>query len=155
MSLNTAVHGIDSMLHDLVGEVDIVYDLEPELQLVEVDPGQLGQVLLNLASNARDAMDGHGTLRIATRNEPGAAVLEVCDTGAGMDAETQERIFEPFFTTKPIGQGTGLGLSTVYGVVSQSGGTIRVHSAPGEGAVFEVRLPATVRRAVPASLAAD
>jgi len=93
--------------------------------------------------NARDAMDGRGTLTISTRNDGDTVVLEVADDGAGMDEETLARVFEPFFTTKEIGQGTGLGLSTVYGIVTQSGGSIDVRSSPGAGATVSVRLPAT------------
>jgi two-component system cell cycle sensor histidine kinase/response regulator CckA len=116
---------------------------------VEADPSQIGQVLLNLAVNARDAMGGSGTLTVSTRNDGAEVVLEVADTGDGMDEETRGRVFEPFFTTKEVGSGTGLGLSTVYGIVTQSGGTITVQSAPGEGAVFSIRLPATAGEAAP------
>jgi PAS domain S-box-containing protein len=109
--------------------------------LVRADSSQLGQVVMNLAVNARDAMPAGGTLAIAVRQDGPDAVLEVSDTGVGMDAQTRARIFEPFFTTKPVGQGTGLGLSTVEGIVAQSGGTVQVESAPGHGATFTVRLP--------------
>jgi CheY-like chemotaxis protein len=135
---------METMLRRLIGEgVDVVLELEPHLRPVEADPSQIGQVLLNLAVNARDAMAGHGTLTIATRNDGSEVVLEVADNGAGMDDETRIRLFEPFFTTKEIGDGTGLGLSTVYGIVTQSGGSIDVHSEPGDGATFTVRLPVT------------
>jgi signal transduction histidine kinase len=147
MSLNDAVLDIESMLRRLIGEgVHVELDLDPQLRAIEADPGQIGQVLMNLAINARDAMEGRGTLRIATRNHGAVVVLEVTDTGHGMDEETRARIFEPFFTTKSAGNGTGLGLSTVYGIVMQSGGTIDVRSALGEGAAFSVRLPATARQ---------
>ena len=146
LDLNEAVREIESMLRHLIGEgVGVVLDLDPALRNVEADPSQIGQVLLNLAVNARDAMDGAGTLTIATRNEGGDVVLEVADTGVGMDEETRTRIFEPFFTTKAPGQGTGLGLATVYGIVTQSGGTIDVRSAPRNGATFAIRLPASLR----------
>ncbi len=146
LNLNGAVREIESMLRRLLGEgVRVVLDLDPGLRNVEADPSQTGQVLLNLAVNARDAMNGAGTLTIATRNDGDGVLLEVADTGDGMDEETRARIFEPFFTTKGPGDGTGLGLATVYGIVTQSGGTIDVRSAPGEGATFAIRLPATAR----------
>jgi CheY-like chemotaxis protein len=121
-----------------------------------VDPGQLEQVVVNLAVNARDAMPGGGQLAIGTElvdvgadgpvQQAGAIpgpyiVLSVADSGTGMDAATQARLFEPFFTTKPEGKGTGLGLATVYGIVRQSGGFITVRSSPGEGSEFRVHLP--------------
>jgi signal transduction histidine kinase len=146
LDLNDSVRDIDSMLRRLIGEgVHMVLDLEPNLGRIEADPSQIGQVLLNLSVNARDAMDGSGMLKISTWNDAGDAVLEVADTGVGMDAETQSHIFEPFFTTKGVGNGTGLGLSTVYGIVTQSGGTISVRSAPGHGATFVLRFPTTAR----------
>ena len=144
LDLNESVREIESMLRRLIGEgVDIVLALDPQLQRVEADPSQIGQVLLNLAVNARDAMAGRGTLKISTRNDGESVVLEVADTGAGMDTDTQARIFEPFFTTKEVGHGTGLGLSTVYGIVAQSGGAIFVRSTPDHGTTFTIRLPAT------------
>jgi nitrogen-specific signal transduction histidine kinase len=151
LNLNDAVREIELMLRRLIGEgVRIDFDLDSDLCSVEADPSQIGQVLLNLAVNARDAMNGDGTLTVSTRNDEGSVVLEVTDTGEGMDEETQSRMFEPFFTTKDVGLGTGLGLSTVYGIVAQSGGTIAVRSAPGLGATFSVRLPATDGPAVSA-----
>jgi two-component system cell cycle sensor histidine kinase/response regulator CckA len=154
IDLNDSVREIESMLRRLIGEgVAVELELEPHLRPVEADPSQMGQVLLNLAVNARDAMAGRGTLTIVTRNDENAVVLEVADDGAGMDEETRARLFEPFFTTKDIGHGTGLGLSTVYGIVTQSGGSIDVRSAPGHGATFTVRLPfthASVDEAAPA-----
>ena len=143
IDLNETVREFDGMLRRVIGEgVRVVLELEPALRPVSADPGQVGQVLVNLAVNARDAMGGTGTLRIATRRDGDDVLLEVADNGVGMDEETRARIFEPFFTTKPVGQGTGLGLSTVYGIVAQSGGSITVRSAPGLGATFKVRFPA-------------
>jgi signal transduction histidine kinase len=143
MNLNDAAHEIELMLRRLIGEgVRVDFELDQSLHKVEADPSQIGQVLLNLAVNARDAMNGSGTLTVSTRNDGDSVVLEVKDTGEGMDAETQGRVFEPFFTTKEAGSGTGLGLSTVYGIVTQSGGTIACSSAPGRGATFSIRLPA-------------
>jgi signal transduction histidine kinase/ActR/RegA family two-component response regulator len=157
VDLNEAVASTEQMLGRLIGEdVDLATVLEPSLGRVRADRGQVGQVILNLAVNARDAMPRGGKLLIATRNAelaapvagtsgtvpPGRyALLEVSDTGTGMDAATQARIFDPFFTTKERGKGTGLGLSTVYGIVAQSGGHIRVDSAPGRGTTFRIYLP--------------
>jgi signal transduction histidine kinase len=150
INLNDSVREIETMLRRLISaNIRIVLDLERSLRPVEADPGQIAQVLLNLAVNARDAIDGAGTLRIATRNDRGHVVIEVSDNGIGMDEETRRRVFEPFFTTKDVGQGTGLGLSTVYGIVAQSGGTIAVRSAPGVGTTFALRLPVTLRDAAP------
>src|SRR5262249_53513688 len=147
----------ETMLRWVAGRrINVVTDLEPELAMVSIDPGQLQQVLLNLTLNARDAMDLEGTLTIRTRNveidkksargwpdaKPGAYVqFEMIDTGMGMTQEVRTRVFEPFFTTKAPGKGTGLGLSTGYGIVRQSGGHIAVESAPGEGATFKILLP--------------
>jgi signal transduction histidine kinase len=146
MSLNCAVLDMTSMLERLIGEgITIELDLDDDLQMTEADRSKIDQVVLNLAVNARDAMAGTGTLTIATRNEGDRVLLEVSDTGSGMDEATVARIFDPFFTTKNVGDGTGLGLSTAYGIIAQSGGTIDVRSAPGEGATFTVRLRATDR----------
>ncbi len=157
LSLNAVVSGIERMLRRLMGEdIEIVTALDGGLVNVRADPGQIEQVLMNLAVNARDAMPNGGRLLLETanvvldeefrRSHPGAAtgphaMLGVSDTGTGMDAETQAHLFEPFFTTKEPGKGSGLGLSTVYGIVKQSGGSIRVYSEPGKGAVFKVYLP--------------
>jgi two-component system, cell cycle sensor histidine kinase and response regulator CckA len=156
LDLNAAVRGMDGMLRRLIGEdVDLLVELDSGLPPVSADNVQIEQVLLNLAVNARDAMPAGGRLRVETAAvdlaEPPReglptgpyAVLSVSDSGVGMDAETQARIFEPFFTTKPEGEGTGLGLATVYGIVGQSGGAIAVTSAPGQGATFQLFFPAT------------
>ena len=155
--LNGVVEGMTGMLERLLGEdVDVRTALDESLWSVKADPNQLEQVIVNLAVNARDAMPGGGVLRIATQNvlleratagldgvPPGLYVrLDVGDTGVGMDEATRVRAFEPFFTTKEVGKGTGLGLSTVYGIVRQSGGGVDVESAPGEGTVFRILLPA-------------
>jgi len=129
---------------------------------VRVDPGKIEQVIMNLAVNACDAMPSGGVLKIrtaqvsrppsetsATSHSAPYAMVEMTDTGCGMDAETKAHLFEPFFTTKPIGKGTGLGLSTVYGIVKQSGGTIEVDSVPGEGTTFRVYLPIVEEPVIP------
>jgi PAS domain S-box-containing protein len=168
IDLNAVVTGIQTILRRLIGEtINLVTSTDPELGRVKADPGQLEQMIFNLAVNARDAMPDGGRLTIRTVNEqvdvsaalkrgvqPGAyAMLEVSDTGVGMDREIQAHLFEPFFTTKD--QGTGLGLSTVYGIVNQSGGHIEVQSEPGQGATFRVHLPrVTQPRETPAPAAA-
>ncbi|HEX3528320.1 MAG TPA: response regulator [Thermoanaerobaculia bacterium] len=157
MDLNLVVGGLDKMLQRLLGEdISLVTDLHPGLGKVRIDPGQMEQVIVNLAVNARHAMPNGGTISLRTAPllvtgeipaphgniPPGSYVLmTVADTGLGMDAETQARVFEPFFSTK--GEGTGLGLSTAYGIVQQSRGHIFVDSAPGKGAVFSIYLPVT------------
>ena len=161
LDLNSLIADISKMLPVLIGE-DIEFKFDPgkSLGLVKADPTQIEQVLMNLAVNARDAMEGKGgKLTVRTRNidhdaeyakshpptVPGSYVLlEVEDSGQGMDAQTKARIFEPFFTTKEMGKGTGLGLSTVYGVVKQSGGYIWVESELGKGTRFQIFLPKTV-----------
>ncbi len=156
-NLNGVIDSTLPMLRRLIGEhVRISLQLEPALDHIFVDETQLQQVLLNLAVNGRDAMPGGGTLTIATERvmvdeayaaghpgtAPGAHVaLVVSDDGGGMDMATQQRIFEPFFTTKEPGKGTGLGLATVFGIVKQSGGSISVYSAPGEGTTFRSHFP--------------
>jgi len=157
VSLNRVVTGIENMLRRLLGE-----DIEVEVRLAEslgsvlADPGQIEQVIMNLAVNARDAMPEGGKLTIETTNvevdedyasqdvslAPGRFVqVSVTDTGTGMDAATRQLIFEPFFTTKEKGRGTGLGLATVYGIIRQSGGDVSVYSEPGRGTTFKVYLP--------------
>ncbi|QEL17570.1 ATP-binding protein [Limnoglobus roseus] len=165
LDLCSAAGDMVGMLRRLIGEdVRLVTDLGSGAGSVLIDPGQLEQVLLNLAVNARDAMPHGGTLTIAARNEavadPAAAkpmpyaVLSVTDTGLGMPPEVQARVFEPFFTTKEVGKGTGLGLATVYGIVQQAGGHVRVRSKEGAGSTFEVLLPraADVRDAAAADV---
>jgi PAS domain S-box-containing protein len=134
------------MLGRLIGaHVNLVLDLAPDTGSVRVDRGQLEQIVLNLALNARDAMPDGGTLRIATRNrgdgESAQVLLTVTDTGFGMDDATRARIFEPFFTTKEQGKGTGMGLATVFGIVSMFEGEIEVESEPDQGTTFTIRLP--------------
>jgi PAS domain S-box-containing protein len=159
LDLDRVVRGVEPLLRRLIGEDITVLTLPAgDVRPVLADPGQLEQVLVNLAVNARDAMPAGGRLVIETANvrltradaerrgagvPPGDYVrLRVRDTGTGMDDATLGQIFEPFFTTKPPGKGSGLGLSTVYGIVKQSGGFVWVTSAPGEGTTFEIDLPA-------------
>jgi PAS domain S-box-containing protein len=158
LDLNRLVAGVEKMLGRLIGEdVELEVKPAPDAGTVEVDPGQFEQVLMNLAVNARDAMPQGGALRLETGAcavdeelaralglEAGGRYcrLSLCDTGVGMSEEVQQHIFEPFFTTKAPGQGTGLGLATVYGIVKSHRGGIRVHSRQGEGATFEIFLPA-------------
>jgi PAS domain S-box-containing protein len=158
IQLNTVVIDAQSLLRRLLGEeIELVFELSPDLGDVRADVGQLEQVIVNLAVNARDAMPRRGRLAIETRNvvvdnsdriqssapvPPGRYVqLSVRDTGVGMDEATLARIFDPFFTTKPPGKGTGLGLSTVYGIVGQSDGFISVDSTLGQGTTFRILLP--------------
>jgi PAS domain S-box-containing protein len=166
IDLNAVVGEVEPMLRRLIGEdIGIATMLDPALGRTMSDPSQLEQLLVNLAVNARDAMPGGGTLTIETANidlddqhelrhavaQPGPYVmLVVGDDGCGMDADTRARAFEPFFTTKPAGQGTGLGLSTVYGIVQQSGGYISVQSEPGRGTTFRIYLPRVAAAAAPA-----
>ncbi len=143
VDLNDEVGAVLKMLPRLIeSNIEIVVDLTSEPTVVLADPVQLEQVLLNLAINARDAMPQGGQLTIGTSVADSAIRLEVRDSGVGMDEETLSRIFEPFFTTKAVGEGTGLGLATVYGIVTRAGGSIEVESSPGAGTRFVIELPA-------------
>jgi PAS domain S-box-containing protein len=155
LDLNLVVAGMEDLLRRLIGEdVELVTALDPGLGSVEADPGQIEQVIVNLAVNARDAMPQGGCLRIQTANAPdGRVVLSVGDTGCGMDRETMSHLFEPFFTTKGHGKGTGLGLSTVYGIAEQSGGRIEVESEQERGSIFRISFP-RARHTVPTAAAA-
>jgi two-component system cell cycle sensor histidine kinase/response regulator CckA len=161
VDLNEALRGVHSMLRRLVHDnVVIMLNLDPRIEQVQVDPGQLDQVVVNLVVNSADALPKGGTISLETSNvtlthedaaqyayvRPGQYVsLIVRDNGAGMDEATRARVFEPFFTTKPVGKGTGLGLSTVYGIVKQSGGYVWVESLPGSGTTVTVCLPVANR----------
>lgn len=157
LNLNDVVTNLEAMLRRLIGEdVEIALHLQPHLENVNADPGQIEQVLINLAVNARDAMPRGGQISIETRDvaideavvqkhfgiRPGRyVVISMTDTGSGMDDETLTHIFEPFFTTKELGKGTGLGLSMVYGIIKQSGGHIWVYSEKEKGTTFKIYLP--------------
>jgi PAS domain S-box-containing protein len=167
LNLSELVANLEKMLRRLIGEdIVLVTDLAPHLWLVKADPGQIEQVILNLAVNSRDAMPQGGKLSITTANAVLDAelslaslpcrsgdyvLLSVHDTGSGMDEITRARIFEPFFTTKEVGKGTGLGLATVYGIVSQSNGHIEVSSEIGRGTTFHIFLPRHHESAVTAA----
>lgn len=156
LNISSVILNVAGMLQQLVGEdIQVVPNVDDGIRLIEMDRGQLEQVMMNLAANARDAMEHGGRLVFETRTRrippenrlqipPGEYVeLRVEDTGCGIEPVIRERIFEPFFTTKPLGKGTGLGLATVYGIVRQSGGAITVTSEVGRGTVFSIYLPAT------------
>ena len=160
LDLNVVLRNTEKLLRRLLGEdVELVTDYDPILGRVKADLNQIEQVVLNLCVNSRDAMPHGGKLSLTTRNvsiqgesgaqdgmPPGEYVLiEVRDTGHGMDTETLAHIFEPFFTTKEVGRGTGLGLSTVYGIVEHSGGHIDVESVAGKGTTFRIYLPHTAQ----------
>jgi PAS domain S-box-containing protein len=166
LSINGIVSGVEELLRRTLGEhIDLTIDLDEEVWPVKSDPGQLEQVLVNLAVNARDAMPGGGKLTIDTGNvdadeaytasrpelKPGRyARLRVSDTGTGMDSAVLARVFEPFYSTKPKGRGTGLGLATVYGIVTHAGGHVQIYSEPGHGTSVSALLPLT-DEAVPAA----
>ncbi len=170
LDLNEALRATEKMLGRIIGEdIELQTIAGTDLSPVKLDPGQMEQVILNLAVNARDAMEGGGRLTIETANayytaadaearglpRPGSyVVLSVTDTGIGMAADVQAHIFEPFFTTKEQGKGTGLGLSTVYGIVRQSNGNILVYSEPGVGTTFKLYFPASAERLSAAALSA-
>jgi len=160
LDLNAAVQGSLGMLRRLIGEdIELIWTPAPEAGRVRIDPSQVDQVLTNLVANVRDAIDGVGRVTVQTRSAvlsgadcagreglvPGAyAVIEVTDTGCGMDAGTVAHLFEPFFTTKPVGRGTGLGLATVYGIVKQNDGCVEVTSELGRGTSVRIFLPNVV-----------
>ena len=157
INLNELISNLEKMLKRLIQEnISFVTKLDPNTGQINADPGQIDQIIINLALNARDAMPNGGKLILETqkvfldggycRQHPGVApgsyvLLAVSDTGHGMDEETKDHIFEPFFTTKGVGKGTGLGLSIVYGIVKQSGGNIWVYSEPEHGTIFKIYLP--------------
>jgi len=156
MDVNEVIPELGKMLVPLIGETVVLKtDLDPDSLLISIDPGELEQVVLNLVLNARDAMPRGGRVVIRTRRAPAAdpqfpaegpdaptgVVLSVTDTGMGMHSKTRQRMFEPFYTTKPMGEGTGLGLSTVYGIVKRTGGTIAVDSEPGAGTRMTLWFP--------------
>jgi nitrogen-specific signal transduction histidine kinase/CheY-like chemotaxis protein len=157
VDLGELLTGMEGMLQRIIGEdIHLTTRIAPDLWRARIDPTQFEQVVLNLAVNARDAMPGGGTLTLEVSNRvidpvyadghselvPGSYVmLEVADTGTGMDPETRARIFEPFFTTKEQGKGTGLGLAVCYGIVRQASGSISVYSEPGHGSTFRMLLP--------------
>jgi CheY-like chemotaxis protein len=146
LDINPVVANLSNMLQRLIGEdIELVILPNTEAGTVRADPGQIEQVIINLVVNARDAMPRGGRITIETgiaNLEPGRyASISVTDTGHGMTEKTQSHIFEPFFTTKGQGEGTGLGLSTIYGIVKHNHGDIRVHSEPGKGTTFEVYFP--------------
>ncbi|MGC9326608.1 MAG: ATP-binding protein, partial [Candidatus Hinthialibacter sp.] len=158
LDVNSIIQNLGKILNRIIGEnIEMQTLLDPNLNSIKIDPNQLEQTIINLAINARDAMPQGGKITLETRNvtiqdqyaqqhlgvSPGEYVLlRVCDTGCGMDKETQKRIFEPFFTTKKVGEGTGLGLPMVYGIAKQNQGSITVDSEVGKGSVFTIYFPA-------------
>ncbi len=163
MILNSLVADTERLLRRTIGEhVELRVELGPDVPAIEADPSQLERVLVNLAVNARDAMPDGGVLEISTKsieveNGEGEGLrgqlvrLAVRDEGTGMSADVAERALEPFFTTKPSGEGTGLGLATVYGIVNQSGGELAIDSAPGRGTTLTIDFPATTEAPRPPS----
>jgi PAS domain S-box-containing protein len=163
IDVNVTVGNMEGLLKRLLGpEIRLEVSLDPNIGIIEADPAQVGQIVMNLAVNARDAMPGGGRLSIVTANiELGAeyldaipgmhVMIEVHDTGVGMSPEVQRQLFEPFFTTKAAGHGTGLGLSMVNAIVRQSGGQVTVSSQPGEGTIFRVYFPSLERRQLEAA----
>jgi CheY-like chemotaxis protein len=161
IDVNALIKGMEPMLRRLIGEhINLRISFAPDLGSVHADPGQIEQVVMNLVVNARDAMPLGGRLLLETANadlteelagdhlevRPGRYVmLAVTDTGVGMDKQTRDKVFEPFFTTKEKGQGTGLGLSMVYGIAKRSGGTVNLYSEPGSGTSVKVYLPLSAR----------
>jgi two-component system, cell cycle sensor histidine kinase and response regulator CckA len=158
LNINDVVQSVEQLLIRTLGEhIELITDLAEDLSPVLADPGQIEQVLVNLAINARDAMPRGGKLTIQTVNTsiddtgagqadlpPGRyAAVKVSDTGTGIPKDVLDRVFEPFFTTKPKGEGTGLGLATVYGIITQAGGHVRIYSEPGLGTIFTALLPVT------------
>ena len=165
LDLDRVITAVQELLHRTLGEhIELITTLAGDLWPVLADPGQLEQVLVNLAVNARDAMPGGGTLTIDTSNitvdadtvaggsraRQGRNVrMRISDTGTGMPADVLEHVFEPFFTTKEEGTGTGLGLATVYGILAQAEGQIQIYSEPGTGTTFSITLPVTAQELVP------
>ena len=155
VNLNNVARDLEKLLRRLIGEdVELCTSYAADLGLVKVDPGQIEQVIMNLAVNARDAMPRGGRVTIETANVDfdgmPHVMLAVTDSGSGMDSETAARVFEPFFTTKEIGKGTGLGLAMAYGIVKQSGGDIRVNTEVGRGTTFKIYLPRLEQAVEPA-----
>jgi two-component system, cell cycle sensor histidine kinase and response regulator CckA len=158
LNLNDQIRDLGKLLRHLIGEeIELVSKLAPDLAGIKADPSQIEQLLINLVVNARDAMPKGGKVQIETRNielehasvqrgmsitQPGAVCLTVTDTGVGMDDVVKRHLFELFYTTKALGQGTGVGLATCYGIIKQHGGHIEVDSEVGQGSTFRIYLPA-------------
>jgi signal transduction histidine kinase len=152
IAINDVIEGMESLLRRLIGEnLQLTLELPSDLPMVRIDESEAQEIVLNLVLNARDAMPDGGKIWITARKHPALSLngsaspsveLVVADTGPGMDANTRARAFEPFFTTKAEGKGTGLGLATVWRIVTEQGGTIDIESEPGEGTRMFVRLPA-------------